>query len=683
MTFKKIFPHLHLFLLLIASNLILFTLFRGIFYTWFHFSDSSLTNAMIQQAFYIGLKFDLQLAILMNLPIAVLAWLPFLTINHQSFARYFWLFYLLLVNSMIVFVYFLDIGHYDYLNKRIDITVIRFLEDMTVSMEMVWESYPVFKIVGAQLLLVVSLMWLFTRLYHHVAHYPREKTSKKYKSALILVSISFIFLGLLGKFSTYPLRWSDAFFSTNSFISALASNPVLYLSNTFKNKDSSYDIKKSEAAYPLMAAYLGINSPGIKSTDIKNSGIKNLPDKALNFTRQEQSHAPFKSNRPNVVMVFLESFGYYKTGLSGNPLNPTPHFDQLSKQGILFDQFYTPHGGTARSVFTAITGIPDVEMVKTSSRNPLIVSQQTVINSFEDYKKFYFIGGSVSWGNIRGLLGNNIPDIKFYEEQDYESPRIDVWGIQDIDLFKEANQVLKQTQAPFFAVIQTAGNHRPYTIPDDNHGFVSKDKKAEEVKPYGFRSVADYNSFRYLDHSLGYYINLLKNEDYAQNTIFAFFGDHGNERQAKHLRPSEEQLGLTEFHVPFLIYAPGLIQKPQVIHTVASEVDILPTLASAAGISYTNTTFGRDLFNSDFIDQRYAFTFYRSHPPELGLIGNHYFFKMKNGGIDPTLFELDSKTPTKNIIKQHPEIAQKMQNLAQSYYESIRYVRQNNQSEAQ
>lgn len=673
MKLKRLFPSLHLFLLLVLTNLMLFSVFRVVFYLWFKFPDDSITLVMLSKAFYIGFKYDLQLAILMNLPIVLLAWLPLLKITLKRFAQYFWLTYLFFVNSCFIYIYFIDIGHYDYLNKRIDVTIVRFLEDIAISMEMVWESYPVIRILGGFLILTAALMWALRRCYQYVANYPRVATTKKYKTGLLLVSFALIFLGILGKFSTYPLRWSDAFFSTNPFISALASNPVVYFTNTLKNKDSGYDLEQSAAAYPLMAEYLGI-----PPTNPEKS-----PQKTMNFSRQEHSHAPFKLNKPNVVMVFLESFAYYKTGLSGNPLNPTPNFDAIAKQGVLFDHFYTPHGGTARSVFTAITGIPDIEMVKTSSRNPLIVSQQTVINSFKGYKKFYFIGGSVAWGNIRGLLGNNITDMNIYEEQDYESPRIDVWGIQDLDLFKEANQVLNQTREPFFAVIQTSGNHRPYTIPDDNHGFEILNKKLADVEPYGFRSVADYNSFRYLDHSLGYYLELLKKELYAQNTVFVFFGDHGNERQAKHLRPSEEQLGLTEFRVPFLLYAPGLIKQAQVIHKVASQVDLLPTIASTAGISYTNTTFGRDLFNPKFDDKRYAFTFSRSQPPELGLISDKFYFKMKNGGINPSLFKLDSQTPTENLTSQYPELAKEMQQLAQAYYESIRYVRHNNSSTLQ
>ena len=56
-----------------------------------------------------------------------------------------------------------------------------------------------------------------------------------------------------------------------------------------------------------------------------------------------------------------------------------------------------------------------------------------------------------------------------YEQEDYKAKTIDVWGISDkSNYFLQANDVLKQQQKPFFAVIQTADNHRPYTIPEED-----------------------------------------------------------------------------------------------------------------------------------------------------------------------------------------------------------------------
>ena len=98
----------------------------------------------------------------------------------------------------------------------------------------------------------------------------------------------------------------------------------------------------------------------------------------------------------------------------------------------------------------------------------LHVDQHTIINDYKGYEKFYFIGGSLSWANISGLLTNNIDGLHLYEQEDYKAKTIDVWGISDKNLFLEANDVLKQQTHPFFAVIQTADNHRPYTIPEED-----------------------------------------------------------------------------------------------------------------------------------------------------------------------------------------------------------------------
>ena len=670
---NKIPPHLRLLMVLVLVDLVLFGLFRVVFYKWFSVPDNTITLPMLINAFYLGFKFDLRLALLINLPIFLLGWFsPFNAIK-SIVARNSWLVYLVLVHSIIVFINFVDLGHYDYLRLRVDVTVIRFLEDMAISKQMVIESYPVAAILTGYAILLVLLGWVFNYLLQRAQYYPVAvyKGWKKYSLALTAVLV--FSAGIYGKFSYYPLRWSDAFFSTNSFISALANNPTLYFYTTLKNRTSSYDLEQTKKYYPIMAEYLGI-----KQEDIKELGNKETIAASLNYTRVEKSYSPYDMDKPNVVMVFLESFGFYKTGLSGNPMHPTPNFDAMAKKGILFDRFYVPHGGTARSVFTAVTGIPDIETVKTSTRNPMVVDQKSIINSFSGYEKYYFLGGSLSWGNIRGLLSGNIPDLKIYEEGSYESPREDVWGLNDLNLFEEANKVLSKSKKPFFAIIQTSGNHRPYTIPEDNRGFKLRDVKAEEVEPYGFRSVGDYNSFRFMDHSLGVFLKQLEKEPYAQNTIFVFFGDHGNDRQAKHMFPGEEQLMLTEYHVPLVFYAPGLIKKAKVISTTASEVDLLPTTASLAGLTYTNTTFGRDLFNQMFDDKRYAFTIEKSQPPRLGLIGDEYYFKMRVGGGSKELYKIHSTTPKENLTTQQPELTEELAALTQAYYENIRYVRFNN-----
>lgn len=668
----RIPPLFRLLFTLIVLDVVLFGFLRIIFFQWFSVPDATITSSMLSNAFYLGFKFDLKLALLINLPILLLGWFWHLNSVKSGAFRSTTLVYLVLAHSIILLVYFVDFGHFDYLRLRIDVTILRFVQDLAISKQMVSESYPVASILAGYALLLLLLTWAFHYLLRLAVDYPITRYLGWRKYAVSLLGALLFGVGVYGKFSYYPLRWSDAFFSTNGFVSAVSSNPVLYFYETLKNRDSGFDVTKAEKYYPLMAEYLGVdqhNDAGANPDPVHDQ---------LNFTRMVRSLNPLGADRPNVVLVFLESFGFYKTGLSGNPMDPTPNFDAMARKGILFDRHYVPHGGTARSVFTLITGIPDIEMVKTSTRNPMLVDQKTIISAFKGYGKFYFLGGSASWGNIRGLLSSNIPELKIYGEGSYQSPRQDVWGISDMHLFDEAVAVLRDSKEPFLAIIQTSGNHRPYTIPDDNRGFQVRDVAAEDVEPYGFRSVGDYNSFRFMDHSLGEFLKQLEAEPFAQNTLFVFFGDHGNNRQAKHMFPGEEQLMLTEYHVPLVFYAPGLIKEPRVISKTASEVDILPTVASLAGLDYSNTTFGRDLLDPRFDEKRFALTFERTRPALLGLIGEKFVFRMRDGDKNRELYEIHSDTPKKNLAAQLPELADELAVLAQAYYETIRYVRYNN-----
>ena len=67
----------------------------------------------------------------------------------------------------------------------------------------------------------------------------------------------------------------------------------------------------------------------------------------------------------------------------GNPLNTTPFFADMCKQGVFFNRAFSPAYGTARGVWATITGVPDVQLGKTSSRNPAAVNQHTIINDFK------------------------------------------------------------------------------------------------------------------------------------------------------------------------------------------------------------------------------------------------------------------------------------------------------------
>ncbi|MCK4833861.1 MAG: LTA synthase family protein, partial [Gammaproteobacteria bacterium] len=521
MSFINKIPRLHLYVIT-ALFLFLFiqTGLRLIF--WLKFNnpaDPISTNDLIW-SFYLGMKFDLQASLGTLLPVLLLGWIKPLHPVYSQFGKRIWAIYISLAFILMYLVYITDAGHYAYLQLRLNATALRFLENPFISANMVWQTYPI--ISGGLIFLFISAVTIFLFLKltarinssDNVSAYWQQKRWYQ-NTALVLVTVIIVFSGLMAKVSWYPLRWSDAFFSTHAYSAQLASNPVIYFSNTLKNVEETYDLDAAKQAYPIMAEYLAIQPPQATASE------------KLNYDRHHDF--PQSNDRTNVIVVILESFASYKTSLSGNPLDSTPNIAKLASEGYYFKNFFTPSTGTARSVWTFVTGLPDIEKNKTSSRNPLIVDQHTIINAFTNHSKLYFLGGSASWANIRGLLSSNIPDLRLFEEGSYDSPDIDVWGISDLSLFREANAVLKDEIQPFFAVIQTSGSHRPYTIPDDNEGFElwTEEDLPGDIQDYGFASLEELNSFRFMDHSIGHFMKVAKREAYFENTLFVFFGDHG------------------------------------------------------------------------------------------------------------------------------------------------------------
>jgi phosphoglycerol transferase MdoB-like AlkP superfamily enzyme len=651
------------FLVLDVVLLVLaFTGLRAAFWWVFQNPGDEPESGALLQAFYLGLKFDLRLALLVHAPFALLGfWRPFDPVRTPR-ARRAWLWWFGGASALLLFAYGVDFGHYGYLETRVDASVLRYLFDPRESAGVVWGSYPVVRGLAAVALAVFGYVWLLRRWFGRPAPAPAPRPLAV-RVALVTAAACLYAFGLYGKLSWYPLRWSDAYFSTHAFASALSLNPVLYFFETFDNRELEFDEAALRERYAGVADYLGVERPD--------------PER-LDFTRVVG--APGREPL-NVVIVLLESFAYYKTGLSGNPLDPTPNFDAVAKDGVLFRSFYTPHSGTARSVFASVTGLPDIDRSKTSTRNPLIARQHTLLNAFAGWDKLYFLGGSASWGNIRALLSHNVDGLEIYEEGSYASPRVDVWGISDFDLLEEANRVLAKRERPFVAIIQTAGNHKPYTIPENSEGFVRSTVPEAEAQRFGFDSVPELDAMRLVDHSLGHFFRLARQEKYFANTVFVLYGDHGSPAAPEHRPPAERQLRLPRYHVPLVFHAPGRL-APRVIDDVASQLDVLPTVVGLAGATGVNSTLGRDLFDPAFAGRRHAFTVERIEKnPLLGIVSRDFYLQVAADGRQRELHRLDSPSPRDDVSAAEPEALAELEELAFGLYQAARWMRYHNAPE--
>lgn len=645
---------------LIVSLLILELAFRALFFLVFQSHHQYQTTELLN-ALYLGFKFDMRVAAVFSLPFAfgIILFSP----TKGAVYKKTWQWIYTAVATLMCIAYFFDFFYYSYLKTRINATVFKFLQNPETSLQMVWQSYPI-----VWLSLAVALFSVFVYYFFGKCIFNNKKDVSRPPKLKLTFNILLVFVGLIvmmhARVSQYPLRWSEAFFSNNGFISAMALNPIHYFIDTNRIKARSYNLKAVRKHYPTVSKYLGVKSPNLQN---------------LNFDRKIKQ-TPLITSQPNVIVIVMESLAAFKTSTMGMPIETTPNIDQLAKNGLLFSEFYVPSEGTARSMFGMVTGVPDVTTYKTSSRNPLIVNQNTIANAFSGYEKFYFLGGSANWGEIRGIFSNNIPGIHIMDEVVYESERVDVWGISDLDLFKESNKFLTQSKSPFFAVIQTSGFHRPYTIPEDHGSFKTKDITAQQIKDYGFESAEEYNALRFSDYALGEFINLAEKESYFNNTLFIITGDHGlPDNNAKHVHKGFLAHKLERFHVPLIFYAPKLISKPKTINTIASGPDILPTAAGITGHNFTNRSMGRNLFSNKY--ERYALTYvYHTNPKEFALM-DYDFLAYGNAetGIR-ALYKYRSDDPEEDVKSQFPEKFSYMKDLGEGLLESAYYMLHHNKN---
>ncbi len=480
-----------------------------------------------------------------------------------------------------------------------------------------------------------------------------------YKKRWHAGAIIFLCWCLYGVFSFKPLKWKDAFDLNDNFKSYVALNPLQNFFSTLQFRRPSFDDQKAKEYYPLIANFLQLDS---SITTGKYYSREVLPNsKAL-------------ESRPNVILVIAESFSMYKSSMSGNPLNTTPFFKSLCDSGLFFNRCFSPTFGTARGVFAVLTGTPDVQLSKFSTRNPEAIQQHTIINDFEDYDKFYFLGGSGEFNNFEGLV-KNIEGIHLYQEGSFKSALLNVWGISDKNLFLEAENVLSQEKKPFFGIIQTADNHRPYSIPIEDSDFVKRTENEDTLKKYGFESLKEFQSFCYTDYCFKKLIEEAKNHDWFSNTIFVFVGDHGVEGEASAMYPEAWNNGqLTDEHVPMLFYAPELI-TPRLRNETVSQIDVLPTLAGMLHQPYTNTTLGRDLLNTK--NKTDAAFIIHHDEGNIGIVTNDYYY-VKNLRITKDKLMPLAANPSPVSQAQKDSIKKSLSQLTSAMYETAKWLLVNN-----
>jgi len=635
--------------------LLIFTLSRLV--TFFVFRPEDFSFDDLVPSFFLGLRYDLRWIAIVLLPIIFLSLVPRFSPFYSRRNKKWWTWYLAVITFFVFFFFAADFGNFSYNNTRLDAGALNFYEDAKIALQMLWQTYPMTWMLLGLIVVVILFRWMFRHSHWTVLH-RTDGLGIPYKRKWFLVSFFILSFFIYGS-SFLPLKWNKAFGLNDSFKSYLALNPLQNFFTTLRFRSPQYNESKARESFSTMAEWM------------------QLPDKtSFSYQRQVMPGSNALESRPNIVLVMCESFSMYKSSMSGNPLNTTPFFNEMCGNGIFFEKCFSPSYGTARGLFGIITGIPDAQQYKFSTRNPEALQQHTIINNFEGYSKYYFLGGNPEFNNFQGLL-HNIDGLQMVTEGKFHEPKMNVWGISDKNLFLEANERFKNETKPFFAFIQTSDNHRPFMIPAEDNDFEKQELSPDTLHKYGFESVDEYNSFRYSDYCFKKFIAAASKESYFHNTIFVFIGDHGVSGNAKAIYPSTwTTQRLTDEHVPLLFYAPYLLQ-PQRRKEVVSQIDVLPTIAGMIQEPYTNTTLGRDLLQPS---SKNNYAFIVTQDGTIGMVTDEYYFTKNINLPQGQLFSLNGEQINCSL-EEKEKIISKLSEFSTAFFETAKWMLINNKPE--
>lgn len=295
-----------------------------------------------------------------------------------------------------------------------------------------------------------------------------------------------------------------------------------------------------------------------------------------------------KGNRPNVVMIVVESLGAKFIAPLGGQKDTTPFLNKLSANSVFFKNFYATGTRTVRGLEALTLSVPPTPgyaVVKRPEHKNLFSMGNTFSNN--NYESLFLYGGNSFFDNMGSFFSGN--GFKVIDESDFKKSEVtfsNAWGVCDEDMFNKARQIINQrseSDKPFLMFMLTTSNHRPFTYPNNKIDIPSGSSRAGAVK--------------YTDFAIGKFITEVQKEKWAQNTLFVIVADHSTEGRGQF------DLGMTDFHIPFWIYAPKLL-RPQVITQLGSQIDLLPSLIHLLNFSDNSPFFGQSLFNPQWNEQR-------------------------------------------------------------------------------
>lgn len=286
-----------------------------------------------------------------------------------------------------------------------------------------------------------------------------------------------------------------------------------------------------------------------------------------------------RAQKPNFIVVFLESHRGLNTGFLNPDLkpSPTPFFDSLAQYSRVWERMHTSGLPTTGGLLSSHTGLPHHSKLSqaTDLAHISIPSYASVLKD-SGYTTHYFSAADPAWDNLGVWMA------KWYNAQHYDRTRED-----DSTFFIHTASYILDTlakqEAPFLTTIMTRSNHYPFNFAA---GMTDEDKQKPLIERINI-------TMNYTDRQLARFIRSIQNEPWFQNTYLIVLADHGFPLGENGVSTMNGGGFSNATWIPFLVWGQGIQTGRDTVTT--AQIDIAPTILELAGIATPNYFMGHNL----------------------------------------------------------------------------------------
>jgi phosphoglycerol transferase MdoB-like AlkP superfamily enzyme len=408
------------------------------------------------------------------------------------------------------------------------------------------------------LVVVALLIWL--GYVRPSMHFPSTR-HRLAGTVGALVCIPLIVIGIRGGLSESTTNIGQVYYSQTTFLNHAAVNPVFNFLASLEhdaNEVPDYPFMEESERAQLMEGLYPTESVAVDSV--------------------------LRSERPNIIVILLESCGGIFTEDIGGRKDIMPHLNQLVNEGVYFANCYANSYRTDRGTLCTWSGYPSFprsSVMKMPAKSRFLPGMAKSLLQ-EGYKTSYLYGGDINFTNMRSYLVT-IGFERFVWMKDYaaEEQNSAKWGVRDDITFATLYDEVTRFDADSHYLIgySTLSSHEPWDVPTH--------RLKDEIP----------NAFNYLDGCLGDFISKVRQTPQWDNLLIVLLPDHGYTYFGVDEDHEEHD------HVPML-WLGGAIKEPRRIEQICNQTDLPATLLGQLGIRHDDYMFSRDVLSSNY---RYPF----------------------------------------------------------------------------